>query len=82
MTLEDSKTGAATHVNHSSTAWRSKQNSPVRRIPYSHARVQASSSYSLPIECNGIDLAEMALQRSKTLPARDAPYLRGGIVTA
>ena len=61
---------------------RAQENIPVLWIPYSHAGVQATRSNSLPIEGNGVDLAEMALKGTQALTSPDIPKLGRRIVAS
>ena len=84
MTLEDGLTGPmleelVSRVSSGAVLGEGK-GLPIMRIPYPNASVQTPSRNPLPIECNSVDLAEMSLQSSQTLPGRNAPYLSRGVV--
>lgn len=56
--------------------------SPCMRVPYPHARVETAGGDPLPIERDGVDLAVVARQCPQTLPLRNAPDPRRGVVAA
>lgn len=53
---------------------------PIVRIPDPHAGVQAARCDPVSVECNGIDLGEVALQCPEASSFLDAPYSGGGVV--
>jgi hypothetical protein len=57
-------------------------NLPIIRIPYPYTRIQTACRYFFPIKSNGVDLTEVACERTQTFAFRDAPNLCGCVVTA
>ena len=64
VTLENSLAGSERDISWMFEGQLPKESIPIMRVPYPNTGVKAPCCDSLPVKCDGVDLAEMALQRT------------------
>ena len=62
--------------------YRVQCNIPSIGVPDANLRIQTSRDDPAAVKCNGIDLAEVAVERLETPPIRETPNLGSGIIAA
>lgn len=57
-----------------------RSNIPSIGVPDANLCIQTSRDDPATVKCNGVDLAEVAVERLETTPVREAPDLGRGVV--